>query len=285
MNNIERLFGGDKAVPGMRSSARLEPKYPIDDEPEEADTFDGHAADEASQHEIPQHEVPEGDDGAEAPRFPLAVLEPLRPGRQLLSAYEPGHPHSERMRQLRTELLLRHNAQSGSMALAVVGAGAGVGRSLLAAELAIVFAQLGRSTLLLDADMRNPSQHTLFNGELRDGLAQAILRGESPTLYGVEGLPTLAVMMAGVCPANPIELLSDGRFESLMDELRNRFDFIIVDTPRFADYADGQVVATIVGHVLTVHRARHTLYKEGRAMMRQLVSTRADILGGVLNQF
>ena len=70
-----------------------------------------------------------------------------------------------------------------------------------------------------------------------------------------------------------------------MDDLRGHFDFIIVDTPRFDDYADGQVIATVVGHVLTVHRARYTPYKAARAMMRQLTSARADILGAVLNQF
>jgi len=280
VNNIERLFGADQAVPGMRASTRTAPVYAVDDA---IDDVEGVA--EVADPAEPDAEHAGGSPLHGGSEFPLALLEPLRPVRQLLSAYEPGHPHSERMRQLRTELLLRHHGQSGAMAIAVVGAAAGEGRSQLAAELAIVFAQLGRSTLLLDADMRNPRQHLLFGGEARDGLAQVIVRGDSPTLFAVEGLPTLSVMTAGVCPANPIELLSDGRFESLLDELRGHFDFIVVDTPRFADYADGQVIATVVGHVLTVHRARFTPYRAARAMLRQLTSARADVLGAVLNRF
>jgi receptor protein-tyrosine kinase len=224
-------------------------------------------------------------DGEAPAQYQLALVEPLRPGPELFSAQDPGHPHGERMRLLRTELLLRHRVQHGAVAIAVAGAGAGEGRSQVAAELALAFAQLNRSTLLLDADMRHPRQHVLFGAELGDGLAQAIVRGEAPTFYGIQGYPTLSLMTAGVCHENPIELLSDGRFESLMDELRNVFEFIIVDTPRCADYADGLVIATIVGHVLTVHRARQTPYKAARAMLRQLASARADVLGGVLNQF
>jgi receptor protein-tyrosine kinase len=171
------------------------------------------------------------------------------------------------------------------MAFAVVGAGAGEGRSRLAAEIALAFAQLGSSTLLLDADLRHPKQHELFGVELRDGLAQAISSGESPTYYRIEGYPTMSLVTAGVSASNPMELLSDGRFESLMYELRHNFEFIIVDTPRCSDFADGLVIATVVGHVLTVHRAKFTPYKDARAMLRQLISARADILGGVLNHF
>jgi receptor protein-tyrosine kinase len=203
----------------------------------------------------------------------------------LSSAHDPGSAHSERIRLLRTEILLRHGAQHGAVALAVVGASAREGRSQLTAELALSFAQLGRSTLLIDADMRHPRQHYLFGTELREGLAQAIARGHATSLFSVAGYPALSLMTAGICAANPIELLSDGRFESLLLALRNSYDFIVVDTPRCGDYADGLVIATVLGHVLTVHRAKTTSYKAARAMMRQLVSARADIVGGVLNHF
>ncbi len=222
-----------------------------------------------------------------AQEFPIAVVEAVRvrPGPQLLIAHDSAHPHSERVRLLRTELLLRHMAREEGAAVAVLSASAGEGRSLLAAELALAFAQLERPTLLLDADMRSPMQHTLFGTQLGNGLAQAITNGGRPTFLEVEGSPALSILTAGVCPPNPLELLSDGRFDSLMTELRNSFEFIIVDTPRFSDYADGLAIATVVGHVLTVHRARRTQYKVARNMLRQLASARADILGGVINHF
>jgi receptor protein-tyrosine kinase len=287
MNNIERLFGSGRDVPGMRPSGRIPARSVF----EEIEAAAARAAEEAQVQLAPPHiaaeavETPVPEEPLTGTEFPIALLDPLRPGAELLCAHDAAHPHSEKLRRLRTELLLRHTEQHGSIAIAVVGADAGEGRSRLAAELAIVFAQLGRSTLLLDADMRNSRQHVLFGAEPRGGLAQVIENGDAPTLFGVTGFPSLFLMTAGACSSNPTELLSDGRFESLMEELRKQFDFIIVDTPRFADYGDGQVIATIVGHVLTVHRARRTHYKAARAMLRQLSSARADVLGAVLNHF
>jgi len=275
--DIERLFDDDRTVPGMRTSSRTAANPgnrridPVIGGRDRAATVDSDHVQDIEPNRTPE--------------FPLALLEPLRPDPQLLSAHDPAHPHSERIRLLRTEILLRHNVQYGAVGFAVVGASAGEGRSRLAAELALAFAQLGRSTLLLDADMRHPRQHQLFGAELRDGLAQAIAHGHATSLFSVSGYPSLSVMTAGICASNPIEMLSDGRFESLMLSLSADYDFIVVDTPPCSDFADGLVVATIVGHVLTVHRADHTAYKSARAMLRQLVSARAEILGGVLNHF
>ena len=277
--DIERLFDNDRPVPGMRPTGRkqrrrgpgvaAEPAAGASDDP-------GATIDHEQVEDLQVKQVPE---------FPIALVEPLRPGPQLVSAHDPSHAHSEKIRLLRTEILLRHTAQSGAVAFAVIGASATEGRSQLAAELALSFAQLGRSTLLLDADLRHPRQHALFGAELRDGLAQSIERGQATALFSVSGYPALTLMTAGVCPPNPIELLSDGRFESLLLGLRASYDFIVIDTPRCTDYADGLVIATVVGHVLTVHRADHTSYKAARQMLRQLGSARAEILGGVLNHF
>jgi len=285
MSDIERLFGGDRPVPGMRPSGRVGPvAFEADLEP----PSDAVPAPASSREHGPSdhdpHDPHEPDEQADAPQFPVAILEPLHLGAELRGAQSDA-ARAERMRLLRTEILLRHRTQRGAIAIAVVGAGAAEGRTLLAAELALSLAQLNRSTLLMDADMRHPRQHLLFGTELRDGLAQAIVRGEATTLFRVEGFDHLSLMTAGVCPANPIELLSDGRFESLMDDLRSTYDYIVVDTPRGSDYADSLVVSTVVGHVLTVHRAPHTPYKDARALLRQLASSRADILGAVLNRF
>jgi len=277
MSDIERLFGGDRAVPGMRQSS-LVPPAPFESDlepPSDAVESPGIAAG-TDADELPPHE--------DAPQFPVVVLDPLKIGGELRGALSDV-ARAERLRLLRTEILLRHRTQRGAIAVAVVGAGAGEGRSLLAAELALSLAQLNRSTLLIDADMRHPRQHLLFGTQLHDGLAQAIERGETTSLYGVEGYDALSLMTAGICPAKPIELLSDGRFELLMDELRSTYDYIVVDTPSCSDFADGLVISTVIGHVLTVHRAPYTSYKAARAMLRQLASSRADILGAVINNF
>jgi protein-tyrosine kinase len=274
--DLESLVDNDRPVAGMR------PRAP-------SQTANGHigsvSGDVGDLAESIDDDRVEDVEASTAPEFPIAVLETLRPSALLFSAHDSEHPHSERIRLLRTELLLRHTTRQGAVAFAVVGAGIAEGRSCLAAELALSFSQLGRATLLIDADMRHPRQHELFGTQLRFGLAQAIIGSDPPTLFGVAGYPTMSLLTAGICPGNPIELLSDGRFEYLLRTLRNSYEFIIVDTPRCSGYADGLVIATVVGHVLAVYRARRTPYKAARAMMRQLVSARADILGGVLNHF
>ena len=195
--------------------------------------------------------------------------------------------HGELVRKLRTELLLRHGYNNTApLAFAVVSTTSGDGRSLLAAELALSFAQLGRSTLLIDADLRSPRQHRLFGTEIMDGLAQTLASGEPPRLNGVEGLPPLSVLAAGEdTGVNPTELFSSMRFKRTIDAMRNLFDFIIVDTPAFNDYSDAQIISAVMGRVLTLHRAKVSTYQDTRTMLASLSRSRTEIFGGVLNQF
>lgn len=210
---------------------------------------------------------------------------PCVPADCLVLAHSPYHPRSEQIRMLRTELLLRHDAAEGANLTAVLSPCAGEGRSQLAAELAIAFAQLGRPTLLVDADLRHPQQHVLFNADNTRGLAHAMARNEVPRFQAVQGVPSLFLLTAGAPPANPLELLSDRCFESMVGDWRERFQFVVLDTPPVSRYADGLAVATIVGRVLSLSRARHTPYRDTRDMMRRLGATQSRILGAVINHF
>ena len=195
--------------------------------------------------------------------------------------------HGELVRKLRTELLLRHGYNNtAALAFAVVSTSTGDGRSLLAAELALSFAQLGRSTLLIDADLRSPRQHRLFGTEVVEGLAQTLATGETPRLHSVEGISPLSVLAAGEDTGyNPTELFSSMRFKRTIDAMRNLFDFIIVDTPAFNDYSDAQIISAVTGRVLTLHRAKVSTYHDTRTMLASLARSRTEIFGGVLNQF
>jgi protein-tyrosine kinase len=207
------------------------------------------------------------------------------PSERLVLAHSPYHPRSEQIRMLRTELLLRHDAGKSANVIAVLSPCATEGRSQLAAELAIAFAQLGRPTLLVDADLRHPQQHVLFNADNTLGLAQAIAREAVPRFQAVKGLPSLFLLTAGAPPPNPLELLSDRCFEIMADEWRQHFEFVVLDTPPVSQYADGLAVATIVGRVLSLSRARYTPYRDTRDMMRRLGATQSRILGAVINHF
>jgi receptor protein-tyrosine kinase len=147
------------------------------------------------------------------------------------------------------------------------------------------FAQLGQPTLLVDADLRRPRQHVLFNADNQQGLTQAIGRGDSPYLHPVDGLPCLNLLTSGPTPPNPLELLSDSRFERLIDDWHRSYEFIVFDTPPLEVYTDGLAIATLVGRVLLLGRAAHTSHKSIGEAMRRLTSTQAQVVGAVLSHF
>jgi protein-tyrosine kinase len=209
----------------------------------------------------------------------------VRPGSHLLLLHEPDSARSERIRALRTELMLLVGEARRDNVLALLSPGPAEGRSQLCAELAVSFAQAGRRTLLVDADMRHPRQHVLFNADNQWGLAQALALGESPSMYAVEGVPELALLTAGAVPPNPLELVSNRRFERLMDSWRRSYDFVLIDTPSVSQYADGLAIATAATRVLLVSRTESTSYSGIKDLLRRLAPTQARILGAVVNRF
>ncbi len=218
-------------------------------------------------------------------RVVLRQGERVAPGKKLILAHDPDNPRSERLRALRTELLLLHETGRGANVLAVVSPGSGEGRSQLCAELAISFAQLGRRTLLVDADMRKPQQHVLFGSTNQHGLSQSIAHNEKPYYHPVTGLPFMHLLTAGPIPPNPLELLSDGRFSNLLNDWRNAYEFIVLDTPPVEECADGLAVATVAARALVLSRAQHTSFNSTRALLRRLASTQSSLLGAVINHF
>jgi protein-tyrosine kinase len=207
----------------------------------------------------------------------------LRPSDQLIVAHDPLHPRSESIRSLGTELLMRTRNLGGGI-IALLSPCAAEGRSQLAAELAIAFAQLGRRTLLVDADLRRPRQHVLFGAENDTGLAQA-LEGAAVRLNGIEGLPQMALLTSGVLPPNPLELLSGTRFDQLTVEWRRNFEYVLLDTPPTAKSSDAIAVAGAVGNVLVLSRADVTPFSALKEMARKLATTHARTLGAVIGRF
>lgn len=217
--------------------------------------------------------------------LPSVSDQELTPCTALVVAHAPYHARSEQIRSLRTELLLRFEDSSDASMLAVLSPCSREGRSHLAAELAIAFAQLGRPTLLVDADMRQPQQHAYFSADNSGGLSSALSNERRPELQQVAGLPQLSLLTSGAVPSNPLELLSRAFFESQVEEWRQSFDFVIFDSPPISRCADGLAIATVVGHVLSLTHAQHTPYKEMRSFLRRLASTRSRVHGAVINHF
>jgi protein-tyrosine kinase len=206
---------------------------------------------------------------------------------EVLAAFNPYHPRVEEMRALRTQLLIRwFNAAPGPRALAIVSPGAHEGRSYLAANMAVLFAQLGHRTLLIDADLRAPRQHRLFNLSDRNGLS-AVLSSRSglEAAVAIPGIVGLKVLPAGPTPPNPQELLSRGAFGVLLKEVESEFDVVLLDSPPALLYADVQTIAWRAGAALVLARRNHTRIADTSAVARELADAGTRMVGSVMNVF
>ncbi len=204
----------------------------------------------------------------------------------LIAAYDPFTARVEALRALRAQLMLRWFNNPAHKVLAVVSPGRGEGRSYVAANLAIVFSQLGQRTLLIDADLRNPSQHRLFGLENRYGLSAVLSgRASTETIHRIPALLDLSVLPAGVVPPNPQELLARPPFAQLLVQLSTHFDVILLDTAPAADTADAQTVAARAGAAIVVAKKNLSSTAQVRAAAHSLASGKAEMLGAVLNEF
>jgi protein-tyrosine kinase len=205
----------------------------------------------------------------------------------LIAAFQPFSPQVEALRALRSQLMLRwFTGDTERKVLAVVSPGRSEGRSWLAANLAIVFSQLGENTLLIDADMRNPSQHGLFKLENRSGLSTILSgRGEASDVKRISSFKGLSVLPSGPVPPNPQELLGRPQFSSLLDQLRAQFDIVIIDTAAAADYADAQTVAVRAGGALLVAKKHQTSLDALGALTENLRQLGVQPVGSVISEF
>ncbi|MGZ5181597.1 MAG: chain length determinant protein tyrosine kinase EpsG, partial [Ramlibacter sp.] len=175
-------------------------------------------------------------------------------GKDLVAAYEPDSPAVEHLRGLRAQLMLRwFENDSHQAALAIVSPGPGEGRSYITANLAVLFSQMGKRTLVIDADLRKPRQHRIFGLPGKVGLS-ALLAGRAgaEVMCDIPQLPGLTVLPAGVLPPNPQELLSRPGFARLLQSLRASYEVILVDTPPGEDSADAGTIAARAGAALMV---------------------------------
>lgn len=203
-------------------------------------------------------------------------------GRELVAAYQPFSAEAEALRALRSQLALRWFG-NGNKVLAVIAPHRGDGSSALAANLAVVFSQLGEKTLLVDANLRHPVQHELFRLRERPGLTDILIdRAGLEAISRIEALDNLSLLGAGTVPPNPQELLNRKGFGGLMDRLRSLYDIVIVDTAPAIGTADAQVVAMRCGGALLVSRIDATPLRDLANVRDQLLVSDVQIVAGVV---
>ena len=157
------------------------------------------------------------------------------------------------------------------------------GKSEVSANLAAAMVQVGRRVLLVDADMRHPSQHHIWELTNSVGLSN-ILVGEAELNAALqEVLPGLDVLTAGVIPPNPVALLDSKRMASLIETFSKKYDFVIVDTPPLAGIADAPILGKMADGILLVVRPRVVDSANAKAAKEFLARSGQNVLGLVAN--
>jgi protein-tyrosine kinase len=202
-----------------------------------------------------------------------------------IAAYMPQSDAVEPLRALRSQIILRWFNNASRRVLAVTSAERGDGRSWLAANLATMFAQLGERTLLIDADMRHPRQHRIFNIENSVGLS-ALLTGRAGREIARRIHPQLRlfVLPAGIIPPNPQELLARPVFDVILDHFAAQFSLVILDTPAASETADAQILAANAGNALMIARRNCTPQAKLLAAMEMFTDTGVNVIGSVINE-
>ena len=204
---------------------------------------------------------------------------------EVVAAYQPFSPQTEQMRAIRGQLMLRwFDLSEQRQTLAIIGSQRGEGRSWLAANLAVVFAQLGERTLLIDADMRNPRQHELFMLQNKSGLSTLLAhRSREEAIVRITDLVGLSVLPAGPVPPNPSELLNRPAFEELLAHARSSYDVVLIDTPSLSAGDDAAMIAVRAGAVVALARSRQTRVAAFNDIVAGLSSAGVAVVGSVLN--
>ncbi len=206
---------------------------------------------------------------------------------EVIAAFKPFSAAVERLRALRSQLMLRClNPDTEDRSLAIVSPGNGEGRSYIAANLAVVFSQLGERTLLIDADLRRPRQHQLFCLGNPPGLS-AILSGRTEPETVISRIPHLlglSVLPAGAIPPNPQELLGRPAFTKLLEYSRQNYDVVLIDTPA-GHMADAETIASRASAVIAVGRKHVTGINRLQDLVVSIRRSGTPVVGAVLNEF
>ena len=223
---------------------------------------------------------------------------------ELVAAYQPYSAEAETLRALRTQLLLRWYHR-GRKALCFTSASeGGEGVSYQVANLAVVFSQLGEKTLLIDANLRQPRQHLIFNTGNRAGLSETLIGRAKNAICKIPAFVDLSVLPAGAIPPNPAELLArntlgqllgdlpDGpdplprsTFGQLLVELSDSYDIILIDAPTLSAYSDAQSISAVAGGAVFVVRQNHSRLARLESAKQLVVATGAILVGAVLSNF
>lgn len=216
--------------------------------------------------------------------YPCLPVDSVAVDAAVVAALRPHDPQAEALRSLRSQIALRWYVEYKLMV--VTGPSAGHGASRVAANLAVVFSQMGTRTLLIDADMRDSRQHELFHLRGSPGLSDILAgRARLDIVQSIPQLTNLFVLPAGTTPPNPLELLLRPTLRCMMNEISEQFDVVLIDTPPALECADAQTLSACAGGALIVARRHYARTADIEEIKQQLAIAGATAVGAVLTAF
>ena len=204
---------------------------------------------------------------------------------QLAAILYPRSGVAEAYRTLRTNLEFA-SVDAPIRTLLVTSSMPGEGKTITAANLAVVFAQAGRRVLLIDADLRKPGVHLVFDMPNAHGLT-TLLRSDEVSVDAIAQVTeqaNLRILTTGPLPPNPAELLGSQRMRVILDRLKTGGDLLIFDSPPLGAVTDSAILSSLVDGTLLVIDAGHGRRGAVRQGREALAKAGANVLGAVLNR-
>lgn len=202
---------------------------------------------------------------------------------RLITNFSPKSPVSEAYRSVRTNILFS-NVDRSQKTLVVTSSATKEGKSTTVANLAITMAQMGSRVLIIDADLRRPTIHSLFHLSRQVGLTGALLGTHTlDEVIKPSGIENLDVITAGDIPPNPSELLSSNALRKALLMLSERYDLILIDSPPAIAVTDAAVLSTRTDGTLLVVSSGYVTRREVLSAIQLLENVKANLLGVMLN--
>jgi capsular exopolysaccharide synthesis family protein len=199
---------------------------------------------------------------------------------------QPGSSFSESIRLLRTNIEFA-SATQALRTLVISSPNPGEGKSTITANLAVAMAQSGLNVVVVDADLRSPSQHSLFNVYNERGLSTLLTHQHliwKSVAVPIVGIPGLSLIPSGPLPPNPADILSLDRLQACLNQISDETDIVLMDVPPVLPVSDSLIVSAHADGVVLVCRAEQTKRAALRTTAAALRQGSAMIIGVVLNQ-
>jgi capsular exopolysaccharide synthesis family protein len=200
----------------------------------------------------------------------------------IVTHLDPRSPASEAFRVLRTNLQFS-SVDRELKSVLITSAGPGEGKSVVASNLAVAFAQSGKKTVLVDIDLRRPTVHERFGVANREGVSTGIVNGLTEDILVESEIPNLWLLPSGPTPPNPAELLGSQSMKRLVTQLTEWADMVVFDAPPVIAVTDSCVVAPLVDGVVLVVKLGQADRNMTLRAKQLLANVKANIIGAVVN--